>query len=750
MAKAHKPSQAKKLEELLPPEVLKIFFNEFNWPYHSRGEKIFSGSSLEAGLRAFMENVENTMPRDYAKIKKWNGFSPNHLPSEIMDKDYIQDYRKESILGAIANKLHAHEHMIVSSASLKEDFHPKNLSLRLPEYLKQLEQELTRILMKLNDSYVVMENLSGRLAQQSVVSVQSQDQPTQEQDAQNTKPLSDTRPSSLEQDIQILETKLQDLAKKYSYVDFNTKITLKTSNNKYEGYEFMPNFNYNNNEFHLRPYARTAYPRKEPDEHSSTGFLLANIVREMQAIGLEPDLEGKNPGQYSALAKKLIEEAEKTNDYVFAAKAFEMYIRQELRESLLNPKNGWIKRVTVHSPYTGGPAPMFAFVPRRTNGFLRQELANSGLDLTPVLEQRVYHVNQPKKATNLQPEKILASCIDDYLAAISSFIGSENTSELKKLEFARRFFAKDKDLVLDNYMGALYKPTRNNIRTIFSILGLTPDQDGRFSQEKLSLEKLLQELKSKHGDSTGDIAFRSFTRSVKNAIIQDLSSLLTSKSTTRPIPDSLKRMMEVAEKFKPDEYTNIFEDHENKGKRYTIKIASDYKLVRKAAMATNGSCLRDYLASEFKHWMTDPGTIYLVGSVNGKIKGYTRLFLLRRHDKDSGKTIPVVGIDTIEPPRKDFHQYQGFVSAMGLAAIQLAMDMNASEIIGEDGRIKFGIRQAYSNTQREYELSKIGRVNGIRQYCFEVHTRSRDITAHLLMKNWKYKHNGQGHEGAEK
>jgi len=170
-------------------------------------------------------------------------------------------------------------------------------------------------------------------------------------------------------------------------------------------------------------------------------------------------------------------------------------------------------------------------------------------------------------------------------------------------------------------------------------------------------------------------------------------------------------------------------------KKYDIEITFDPDQLLAAAKASD-SCIKKKLPSYFESIMKDPGTIHLIGKQNGELASYARLLVC--FDE---KLEPTLCIDTIEPPRKSFHEYKGLINAFALASVQLGLDMNFKYVIGSDSRIKFGARQAFSNTERRLQLAKVGLMPE-REEAFHFHYKNGALLtgntdSYVLMQNWK-------------
>jgi len=698
------------LEQLLPPKYVKFLLEKVSY---NRGESRIRDTVTENALDRIVDEVAHGLPDHLCeKILQVDGFSKDFTPQEALANKEIQHVKIDLLTTELIETLDNACNWF--DEGLEYEFIRQNSQLGLSKYLNKLERRITSMLVSTSAHYAEesqeVEFLKSlkRIANKSPGWKKAKKQSLELAKKQKHAPESKAYVNKLYDDT---VSELSDLINEPT-----------ADGNAIMKYDSIPA-----SDFRASITSRLADAIDENNEH------LSEFRHAMREIGVQLDAKGYTRDQCIENAKKLIAKAERITKEEFFSQASRVYVKMQLKDWLTKSPGAWIKRV-VKTGKKGSKSVSYKVKHKKFEAYLRKEFDASDFDLAPVKAKRVYHINQPEQANNLQPEKILASCIDDYLTSVTSFVGADNAPALKKIEFARRFFANDKDLVLDSYMGALYKDTRKGIRNMLSGIGFRPGPDGRFDEEKLTLEKLLKEIHSRQGNAEA----KGFSSYISSNLFKELSLLVAAKSNYLPVPQSIERMKEVIEKFKPHEYTSVFGKPENKDKRYTIKVTSDHNLVKKAARATNESCIRDCSPNTFQRWVSDPGTVFLVGYENGRILGYARLFLMNKHNGDSGKPLPVVALDTIEPPGKNFELYKGLVSAMGLAALQLSLDMNASEFVGEDARIKFGIRQAYSNTQKKYELNKIGRTAGIQCYRFNIRDCSEYGWAHLLMTNWRY------------
>jgi hypothetical protein len=143
-------------------------------------------------------------------------------------------------------------------------------------------------------------------------------------------------------------------------------------------------------------------------------------------------------------------------------------------------------------------------------------------------------------------------------------------------------------------------------------------------------------------------------------------------------------------------------------------------------------------------YTADFGTFNILVSNSMGVKGYLRLFLTEFINGE-----PALAMDTMEIGHRSFKSHGDWVRAMTLAANQFALDMGAKWLIGGDGRVKYGSRQAFGNLYQENgKLRKVGEKNfhlwdvAAPQYVpyiyqFDKKTGKFTGKSSVLMRNWR-------------
>ncbi len=192
----------------------------------------------------------------------------------------------------------------------------------------------------------------------------------------------------------------------------------------------------------------------------------------------------------------------------------------------------------------------------------------------------------------------------------------------------------------------------------------------------------------------------------------------------RPEDAEITALLRILKKYALDSCETMLRDVRGRLRIEDAKTPAKLKL---SAMATGQSCIRHSSMPEYRGMVNDPGSRFLVGYRDDVVQGYARLFLM-----EAGA--PVLGVDTIEPPHKDFDTHKDLVNAFGLVAIDLGLRMGAKMIVGSDARIKFGLRQMYGNTERRLRNPhKLGFPEPFTRYTM---FDNEFLDVHVLMENW--------------
>lgn len=211
---------------------------------------------------------------------------------------------------------------------------------------------------------------------------------------------------------------------------------------------------------------------------------------------------------------------------------------------------------------------------------------------------------------------------------------------------------------------------------------------------------------------------------VYDAVIEEMVQTLYGQALNKP--EGFKREVEaferVLKKFEGRPYRKIMRNNHT----YSIEHLTGKDEIAEAADAS-GSCIssRDRYFAEYAE---DPESMISAVRKDGETLGYMRNFLMEDENGDE-----FLAMDTIEIDHKNFNQNRDAVRAAGLGATQLMYDLEADYLVGADARVKYGVRQAYSNTEKAVTGEKKGSWD-VRSYTFRP-SGNNGKSAYLLMEN---------------
>ena len=392
------------------------------------------------------------------------------------------------------------------------------------------------------------------------------------------------------------------------------------------------------------------------------------------------------PEKAEALAQTLIEITDETY--------FESEIKNKIREGLA----GWLCNIGIMRKARNEN---YEINSRLVNEIISNDLKKVSIEIDTLKEEREYVFGgSHENCITLNPFQIRKKCIDDYIAYFEE--NAETEKDKKKAELARKVFSEDAGLIINEYMPFISKNTKIRIR---QELGKAAEKE--YAPAGNGLERILFDVRKKK---------------IEEIILEEIGIGLQQK----PMTEKRKALELVLKKFHPEVYLAPPAPKGEFG--YVISATKNAEEVKNAAIATGSSCIRNDPISKFSRDASDYGLIFLVGRDNEGLKGYARMYLMRNENEEL-----VLGIDTIEPPGKDFVRYIGLVHAFSLAAIQLSLEIGAKYVVSRDPRIKYGPREAFGNTERNMKLNKIGKRDVTR--CHMPHNHSGDVF--VLMQNWR-------------
>lgn len=321
-----------------------------------------------------------------------------------------------------------------------------------------------------------------------------------------------------------------------------------------------------------------------------------------------------------------------------------------------------------------------------------EKLEDLGFDNSILTDNLVYIFNKKNsKGKELDPYKIKNDFYNDFYAFFSTI--DLNDRQKKKIELFKKVVIDKSEINLETEINCLTKANKDKIMNLKEKKELNQE-----SLEKVLGDELLKVLESKGNEKHDD-----YTK--------------YRKMFTRYRPSVYDKKT-----FKLEEIPE-----------YKLYYTRDIKKLQKAAEAAE-SCLTE---EDIKSHVQDPGIIYLVLEKDGKVSGYERFMLTFTH-----KLEPVLAIDTMEIGNKDWENNKDALKVMGLVAAQFCLDLNAKyAIINDDGRVKYGPKQAFGNQEMKVKLKKFGKNY---EYCYGFYNLSNEefqeySGVYVLMQNWKIK-----------
>lgn len=175
-------------------------------------------------------------------------------------------------------------------------------------------------------------------------------------------------------------------------------------------------------------------------------------------------------------------------------------------------------------------------------------------------------------------------------------------------------------------------------------------------------------------------------------------------------------------KFNPEPYIEVVDNNHT----YSVEHLTDTNEMMVSADAS-GSCISNR-ENDFEDYAEDEYSMISAVRKDGETLGYLRNFLM---EDEEGREF--LAVDTIEIDHKNFEHNKDVVRAAGMASVQMMYDLEADYLVGSDARVKYGVRQAYSNTEKSVRGHKIGE-RDLRSYSFNT-IEDVNKSAYLLMDN---------------
>ncbi len=228
----------------------------------------------------------------------------------------------------------------------------------------------------------------------------------------------------------------------------------------------------------------------------------------------------------------------------------------------------------------------------------------------------------------------------------------------------------------------------------------------------------------------------------RDVIASEMLGILQALGKTHP--ELYENFFTFWDRYDPTLYDlNLIKEKGDLKKEYHFQLSRDVDLLDKTRIIS-GSCLS---REQLKGFAEDSGTLKMVISHDGVPSGYIRYFIM-----ETKKGEPALALDTLEVGHpgmigkdvlKPFPALIDSVRAMGLASIQLMMDANIKYLLGKDGRINHGLKQAFRDKQMKFKgMRKLGKPHpstyGTYTMHYNLETGIYDGDANVLFYNWRY------------
>ncbi|MBI4919501.1 hypothetical protein HY837_06215 [archaeon] len=231
----------------------------------------------------------------------------------------------------------------------------------------------------------------------------------------------------------------------------------------------------------------------------------------------------------------------------------------------------------------------------------------------------------------------------------------------------------------------------------------------------------------------------------RDVIVSELLGILQSMGKTHP--NLYENFFTFWDRYDPTLYDlTLIKEKGDLKKEYHFQLTRDVDLLDQTRKISNACLTKEQL----KGFAEDLGTLKMVISHDGVPSGYIRCFVM-----ETKKGEPALALDTLEVGHpgmigkdvlKPFPALIDSVRAMGLASIQLMMDANMKYLLGKDGRINHGLKQAFRDKQIKLkDMRKLGKpypsTYGTYTMHYDLDTGIFNGEANVLFYNWRYSQN---------
>lgn len=211
---------------------------------------------------------------------------------------------------------------------------------------------------------------------------------------------------------------------------------------------------------------------------------------------------------------------------------------------------------------------------------------------------------------------------------------------------------------------------------------------------------------------------------IYDAVVEEMVQTLYGQALNKPecFNEEVKTFERTLKNYDLEPYREIVDNSHS----YTVDHLTDQDEMMEAA-EESGSCIANS-DHHFRKYAEDEFSLISEVRKDGQTMGYVRNFLMEDEEGEE-----FLAVDTMEIDHKNFHENRDVVRAAGMASIQMMYDLDVDYVVGSDSRVKYGVRQAYGNTEKSVSGEKLGDQN-VRSYTFSPR-HNEGKSAYMLMEN---------------
>lgn len=211
---------------------------------------------------------------------------------------------------------------------------------------------------------------------------------------------------------------------------------------------------------------------------------------------------------------------------------------------------------------------------------------------------------------------------------------------------------------------------------------------------------------------------------VYDAVVEELVQTLYGQALNKP--EGFKEEVEAFERTLKNYDLEPYDEIVDNSHSYAVEHLTDEQEMMDAA-EDSGSCIAN-TSRYFEEYSDDEFSLISEVKKDGETMGYIRNFLMEDENGDE-----FLAVDTMEIDHKNFNDNRDVVRAAGMASIQMMYDLEADYVVGSDSRVKYGVRQAYGNTEKSVSGEKLGDQH-VKSYSFNPR-HNEGKSAYVLMEN---------------